>query len=508
MALMICALLGLLVVALVYQYLTWNFGYWRKRKVPGPSPKPLTGNYPNMYTMKRNPFYDIKDVYSKYNKDYDMVGIFLGRSPQLLVLSPELAHRVFVTDFKSFHDNEMGNMVDEKSDFILANNLFTMKGEQWKQRRTDITPGLTMSRVKTVYPVTNEVCGKLNKYIRKQIRNGPQGGINGKDLSLCFTTEMVTDCVLGLSAQSFTDHPTPVMENIKNLFDQSWLFVINIVMYTMFPIIRNFRRLRFIPLSVEKFFVSLMQNAIDAREEQRAAGKQFERVDFLDYILQLAKKHNLNTRQLTATTMTFLIDGFDTSATLLAHALLFLGRDAKIQQRLRDEIKANLNAQGFVDFEKLHDLPFLDACLQETLRHFPPLASSNKLCTQRIVIPNRKGPAVTIEPGTAVIVPHACFMKDEEYFPNPEIFQPDRFMEPNAAKSYRDRGVFMGFGDGPRICIGMRFALTQIKAAMVEVLTNFEVKVNPKTRKDNLFHPFGVVTKLEGNIWLDFEERS
>ncbi|KAH8310770.1 hypothetical protein KR044_002987, partial [Drosophila immigrans] len=506
MVLMTFVLLGLL-VALGYRFLTWNFGYWRKRKVPGPSPKPLTGNYPNMYTMKRHPLYDMNEVYSKYKQDYDMVGIFLGRSPQLLVLSPELAHRVFVTDFKSFHDNELGNVVDEKSDYILANNMFTMKGEEWKQRRADITPGLTMSRIKTVYPVTHQVCGKLNEYIRKQIRLGTPGGVNGKDLSLCFTTEMVTDCVLGLSAQSFTDNPTPIMDKIKHLFDQSWVFVINTVIYSLFPAIRHIRRLRFIPEHVEKFFVSLMQSAIDARQQQLAAGNQFERVDFLDYILQLAKKHNLNTRQLTACTMTFLIDGFDTTASVLAHALLFLGRDPNIQQRLREEIKANLNSQGFVDFEKLHDLPFMDACLQETIRHFPPLAASNKLCTQRLEIPNRNGPPVTIEPGTVVVVPHACFMKDADYFPEPDSFQPDRFMEPNAAKAYRDRGVFMPFGDGPRICIGMRFALTQVKSAIVEILSNFEVKINPKTRKDNLFDPFGIVTKLQGDIWLDFEAR-
>ncbi|KAH8311899.1 hypothetical protein KR044_008518 [Drosophila immigrans] len=507
MMLMTLALLGLL-VALGYRFLTWNFGYWRKRKVPGPTPKALTGNFPNMYTMKRHPLYDMKDVYRKYKQDYDMVGIFLGRSPQLLVLSPELAHRVFVTDFKSFHDNELGNVVDEKSDYILANNIFSMKGEQWKQRRADITPGLTISRIKTVYPVTKQVCGKLNEYIRKQIRMGTPGGINGKDLSLCFTTEMVTDCVLGLSAQSFTDNPTPIMDKIKNLFDQSWVFVINTVIYSLFPAIRHIRRLRFIPEHVEKFFVNLMQSAIDVREQQLAVGHQFERVDFLDYILQLAKKHSLNTRQLTACTMTFLIDGFDTTASALAHALLFLGRDHKIQQRLREEIKANLNDQGYVDFDKLHDLPFLDACLLETIRHFPPLAASNRLCTQRIEIPNQKGPPVTIEPGTVVVVPHACFMKDGDYFPEPELFQPDRFMQPNAAKSYRDRGVFMPFGDGPRICIGMRFALTQVKAAIVEILTNFEVEINPKTREDNLFDPFGVVTKLKGDIWLNFVARN
>lgn len=80
---------------------------------------------------------------------------------------------------------------------------------------------------------------------------------------------------------------------------------------------------------------------------------------------------------------------------------------------------------------------------------------SNKLCTEPIELPNKNGESFTVERGTTVIVPHTCFMMDEEHFPNPGEFQPDRFLQPDAAKMYRERGVFMGFGDGPRVCIGL-----------------------------------------------------
>lgn len=53
----------LAVLALVYVFLTWNFGYWQKRKVPGPSPQLLTGNYPNMFTTKRHAIYDLNEIY-------------------------------------------------------------------------------------------------------------------------------------------------------------------------------------------------------------------------------------------------------------------------------------------------------------------------------------------------------------------------------------------------------------------------------------------------------------
>ncbi|ALC45485.1 Cyp28a5 [Drosophila busckii] len=494
-----------LLLALFYVFLSWNYDYWRKRRVPGPAPSLFTGNYPNIYTLKKHSIYDLNDIYNKYKQRYDAVGIYMGRTPQLLVLSPELAHRVFVTDFKYFHDNEIATMVDEKSDFIFANNIFAMAGDKWKQRRTDITPGLTSSRIKTVYPVTNQVCKQLSEYIRKQMRMGSAQGLNAKDLSLAFTTETVTDCALGLSAQSLTDHPTPIMEQAKNIFDQSWAFVINFGLLSIFPSLKRYKKVRFIPQHVEQFFVNLMQSAIDARKSEQS--QQVQRVDFLDYILQLANKKQLNTRQLTAYSMTFLLDGFETTATVLSSTLLLLGRHPEIQQKLRQELQAQLNAQGCIDFDKLAELPYLDACVQESMRLITPLAFSNKICTQTIELPNRQGGNITIEKGTIVVVPHDCYMKDEDNFANPHLYQPERFMEPDAAKKYRERGVFMGFGDGPRICIGMRFALIQIKAALVEIVSNFDISVNAKTRKDNLYDPAGVVTKLDGGIWLEFAER-
>jgi len=174
---------------------------------------------------------------------------------------------------------------------------------------------------------------------------------------------MVTDCVLGLSAESFSDKPTPIMASIKDLFNQPWTFVLFFVLTSTFPSLSHLIKLRFVPLPVERFFVDLMGNAVEARRAQQSAGKQFERSDFLDYILQLGEKRKLDNRQLLAYSMTFLLDGFETTATVLAHMLLNLGRNGEAQELLREEIRAHLQ-DGIINFEKLNDLPYLDACLQ------------------------------------------------------------------------------------------------------------------------------------------------
>ncbi|KAH8269316.1 hypothetical protein KR018_003210, partial [Drosophila ironensis] len=495
-------------VGLLYLVMTWNFDYWRKRRVPGPKPKIVTGNYPNMFSMKRNVIYDINDIYNKYKSKYDAVGIFGGRIPQLLVINPQLVRRVFVSDFRHFHDNEVAKYVDEKTDFIFANNLFSLTGRKWKQWRAEITPGLTMGRLKTMYPVTNTVCQKLSEWITKQVGLETTGknGIDAKEMSLRFTSEMVTDVVLGLSAGSFSDNPIPIVTHVNDLFKQPWAFKLFFVVTSTFPALSHLLKLRFVPKHVEKLFIELMTRAVEARRAQLAADKEFERSDFLEYIMQLADKRDLNIRQLLARTMTFMLDGFETTAIALAHMLLLLGRDQEAQQRLREEILPRLK-NGVVAFDELNSLPYLDACLQEAIRIFPPSFMSSKLCTENIELTNKDGPNFVVEKGIAVVVPNYCFMQDEEYFADSKAFQPERFIEPDAAKNYRGQGVFLGFGDGPRICIGMRFATAQIKAAIVELITKFNVRVNPKTRKDNELEPTGIVTSLRGGIWLDMELR-
>lgn len=56
--------------------------------------------------------------------------------------------------------------------------------------------------------------------------------------------------------------------------------------------------------------------------------------------------------------------------------------------------------------------------------------------------------------------------------------------------------------------IGQRFALTQGKSAIVELVKNFNIKLNPKTRSDNLLDKKEFITRLDGGIWLNFEPRN
>lgn len=93
-----------------------------------------------------------------------------------------------------------------------------------------------------------------------------------------------------------------------------------------------------------------------------------------------------------------------------------------------------------------------------------------------------------------------------EYYNDPEEFIPERFdQEHGGLKAFIDKGVLLPFGDGPRICLGMRFAKMQAKAAIVELVRNFEISVNEKTQRPLVIDPKEFINVKTGGLWLDFK---
>lgn len=183
----------------------------------------------------------------------------------------------------------------------------------------------------------------------------PSDGLDTKQLCLCYTTEVVADCVLGISAQSFSDNPTPLVGMIKRVFEHSFGFFIYSALVTLWPPLKNFYTVPFFTKDVENFFFDVMQKAISLRRDDP---RHRDRIDFLNYMLQLQDKKGLDTLQLTSHTMTFLTDGFETTALVLSHTLLQLARNPETQQQLRAEIGTDV-----LSFDQLSDLPYIDACI-------------------------------------------------------------------------------------------------------------------------------------------------
>ena len=128
---------------------------------------------------------------------------------------------------------------------------------------------------------------------------------------------------------------------------------------------------------------------------------------------------------------------------------------------------------------------------------------------------------MVIEKGTRILVPVLGIHYDEEYYPNPEKFDPERFDEENSKN--RQQYSYIPFGEGPRICIGesrifslqkilhrivagLRFGIMQSKVGLTSLLQKYKFTLNDKTKQPTKFAKNSFILAVEGDVWLDAEK--
>ena len=81
---------------------------------------------------------------------------------------------------------------------------------------------------------------------------------------------------------------------------------------------------------------------------------------------------------------------------------------------------------------------------------------------------------------------------DEEFFPEPKLFKPERFLKENAEQV--QEFTWRPFGSGNRVCIGQRFAMTEMKIFLAKFISKFKIVEVPETKIvphcGDLFIPF------------------
>lgn len=244
------------------------------------------------------------------------------RSPQIIAIDPKLAQEIWTAKFHNFEANQFAT-VNKDVDPIFGRNPFGLVGKEWKEKRAEISPGFTSARIKASYPVMLDVCDKLSKFVGRKFNDKadpPIDGIEGRQLALRFTCEVVADCILGLKASGLeSDEISEIQQMGTKLFEQNPFFILFIIISSICPSITKFYQLKIMPKHVEDFFLNLTREAIKMRSEG-----EIDRVDFLNYLLELKEKGRVTDFDITAHTISFLLDGMETSSLAIAHMLLLV----------------------------------------------------------------------------------------------------------------------------------------------------------------------------------------
>ena len=416
-----------------------------------------------------------------------------------------------VKDFDSFVNRLFGgfdlSQGTAETDQVWRMNILTMKGQKWKRTRSAMTPVFSSSKIRGMAQVMGSVSDELVEYIKGETRAG-----KNVDLSKAcgkYSMETIASCIFGVRAGSFDSDgdDSPFVKCAYNLFSVTGMDMMKMIGY-MTPGVRQVMDLLRIPINKEKETRFLMETAVATIRHRRENPQSRRRNDLIDLMLEAMdadENEDITEFVIIANAVLILNAAYDTTGATMAYALYQIAVNPDIQARLKNEITQIsdhvLNADGTLDFSAIAELEYLDQVVQETLRMYTPFATHSRECTKDYVIP---GTDVSIPRGTEVQIPIMGFHHDERFFPEPEKFLPERFSK--ATLGYRHPIAFMPFGHGPRNCIGIRFALLEIKIVIIKILDNFALERCSQTPETLTFAPGCITARPKERLWIEMKQ--
>lgn len=484
----------------VYLLLKRNYKRWEKQNLPCfPDPTAGFGHMWSVISLRENIGSFVQKIYN--STDASVIGFYFVQRPSVLVRDPELVKSVLVTNFTSFRNNLI--TVSKKHDPVLSKNPFlTTEYEQWKTARARAINHFSSQKLRHLFVIVHEVSSKLVSYIERKIEDTETGlyECELKKLFLKFTGEIVANAAFGMEGQSFEDNPDELSftKRSSTVFEPSFVNGIKQALLLYLPGVAEFFGTSMMMKKTDTFLRENLKKIIKERRQSNAVQN-----DFLQFCLDGNEEGDIDS--IIADLIIFYVDTYETSSSAAASLFYFLATYKKVQEKLRDHLSGVLKESGGnLTYETLKSMNYLDQVTNESLRLIPPLGAIMKVCTEEITLEGSDGLKCHLKPGDPVFVPVMGLHMDPKHYAEPELFDPERFSPENTAK--RNKCVFLPFGEGPRMCLGMRFANIMLKLVTSKLLSKFSVEYSSKTKEPFEFDPTTILTAVKGGLWVRFKK--
>nr|XP_022901355.1 cytochrome P450 4c3-like [Onthophagus taurus]XP_022901357.1 cytochrome P450 4c3-like [Onthophagus taurus] len=249
--------------------------------------------------------------------------------------------------------------------------------------------------------------------------------------------------------------------------------------------------------NILKAFSRTLVESYKEELKTRSLSDYVEKKEFLDVLFE---DGNFSEEEIMDQVNTFIIAGHDTSESLMSFIFFELARHPEVQKNILEESISILGKDKNVEptYSQILQMKYLEATIKEVMRLYTLVPLLDRNIKEDITIDGR-----TIPAGTDITICAYSLHRNPDHFPEPEKFDPERFMPGNVEKIHPF--AYIPFALGPRICIGKTFAMTTMKATITKIIRNFElVSLN---KNENLEVTTEFVLKPLNTVNLKFLER-
>uniref|UniRef100_A0A182QPH3 Cytochrome P450 n=1 Tax=Anopheles farauti TaxID=69004 RepID=A0A182QPH3_9DIPT len=480
-------------------------------RIPGPPALPLLGNSLQWLVDRDEMFSTINGARVLYGRRQGFNRVWAGLKPYILISKATAAEKIL----SSAKNIEKGRDYDLLKPWI-GTGLLTSHAAKWHQRRKMLTPTFHFKILANFVEVFNKQSFVLVRQLEKQLDN-----TEGFDCTIYATLtslDIICETAMGYpihalekSDSEYVKAHEKISEIILERLQKFWLRPDFIFRFTSayaehehcLKILHNFaysmiQKRREMYRQRKLAESKVVANDTDVDTEITGQRKQLA---FLDLLLELSEDGQiLSDEDIREEVDTFILGGHDTTATALSWILYLLGTDPSVQERVFQEIDGIMGGdkERHPTLAELGEMRYLECCIKESLRLFPSIPMLSRTLATSVDIDGHHIPS-----GTNAVIMVYQLHRDPQYFPNPEKFNPDRFLPENG--SNRHPYSYIPFSAGPRNCIGQKFGALEEKAVISAVVRNY--RIESVHRREDLVLYGDLVMRTKGGLKIRIQRR-
>ncbi len=388
----------------------------------------------------------------------DVVGFRVGWRRFYLVLQPEGVKRILVDNVSNYRKETRGQQLLRA---VIGDGLITSEDDAWRRQRRLSQPAFHKERIAAFAPL-------MARAARETVARWHSGTtIDVAEEMSRLTLTIVGRALLSTDLADSASAVGPALTFLLQEMTERSTSIVDLIVGTEAPTCRN-RRF--------KKAVSELDRVVAGTIAQRRRDPG-EHEDLLALLMAARDDEAgaMSDKLLRDQIMTMILAGHETTANALAWTFYLLSKNPAVERRARDEISAVLGDRE-PSLEDLPRLRFVRATIEESMRLYPPV-----WLLARSVMDDDEIQGYRIPGGTFVFAAPWVTHRHPAIWPNPEGFDPERFLDEKACAE-RPRFAYFPFSAGARQCIGNTFALMEAEIILATVLQRFRLDLLPGAR--------------------------
>ena len=423
--------------------------------IPGPRGR---AKWKGLLALSKHPLEYVQRLAIDYG---DIVAMSFPLEYVVFLFNPEYIEHVLHRNYRNYV-KQTGRWRAFRD--IIGNGLLSCDEPDWRPQRQRIQPSFNPEGLTRVAQTAVEQTEARMKKWESVASSGQSIEMLNEFFTLSLT--ILTRALFGEAMDDKLPHFVKALTNaheyvnpmaLHNLVDPPrWLLKAVMPGYRRFD--RSFRVMR-----------GVVEEAIRHRRETGRSGD-----DLLSRIMVGRDEDtgaSMTSQQLLDEALTMIIAGHETTSLTLSYALLWIANNPEVERSLREELKRVLGTRTPTQ-QDLPQLQYLRMALYETMRLTPPAWGFDRMALQDDIVAGYRIPRKA-----TVAISIFAMHRHPKYWEDPERFDPLRFSEERSRK--RPECAFLPFGAGPRRCVGMRMAMTQMELMLATLLQGYAFQPVP-----------------------------